>query len=80
MYNSLLYTNTDGICTITLNRPDVYNAFNEELSAELIDALKKTAKDDSIRVVVLTGATDLITDGGTVVAAPARAAAARDLH
>lgn len=56
MYNSLLYTNTDGICTITLNRPDVYNAFNEELSAELIDALKKTAKDDSIRVVVLTGA------------------------
>ena len=56
MYNSLLYTNIDGVCTITLNRPDVYNAFNEELSAELIDALKKTAKDDSIRVVVLTGA------------------------
>ena len=56
MYNSLLYTNTDGVCTITLNRPDVYNAFNEELSAEFIDALKKTAKDESIRVVVLTGA------------------------
>jgi 2-(1,2-epoxy-1,2-dihydrophenyl)acetyl-CoA isomerase len=56
MYNTLLYTNTDGICIITLNRPDVYNAFNEEMSAELIDALKKTAKDDTIRVVVLTGA------------------------
>jgi len=55
MYNTLLYTNADGVCTITLNRPEVYNAFNEELSAELIDALKKTAKDDSIRVVVLTG-------------------------
>lgn len=54
MYNTLLYTNADGVCTITLNRPEVYNAFNEELSAELIDALKKTAKDDSIRVVVLT--------------------------
>ena len=56
MYNSLLYTIADGVCTITLNRPDVYNAFNEELSAELIDALKKTAKDDSVRAVVLTGA------------------------
>jgi 2-(1,2-epoxy-1,2-dihydrophenyl)acetyl-CoA isomerase len=56
MYNSLLYTNTDSVCTITLNRPDVYNAFNEELSAEMIDALKKTAKDESIRVVIITGA------------------------
>ena len=56
MYNSLLYTIADGVCTITLNRPDVYNAFNEELSAELIDALKKSAKDESVRVVVLTGA------------------------
>jgi len=56
MYNTLLYTNTDGVCTITLHRPDVYNAFNEEMSAEMIDAIKKTTKDDSIRVVVITGA------------------------
>ncbi|MBS1619896.1 MAG: enoyl-CoA hydratase/isomerase family protein [Bacteroidetes bacterium] len=56
MYNSLLYTIADGVCTITLNRPDVYNAFNEELSVEFIDALKKSAKDDAVRVVVITGA------------------------
>ncbi len=56
MYNSLLYTIADGVCTITLNRPDVYNAFNEELSAEFIDALKKSVKDDAVRVVVITGA------------------------
>jgi len=56
MYNTLLYTNTDGVCTITLNRPDVYNAFNEEMSAEMIDAIKKTTKEDSIRAVVITGA------------------------
>lgn len=56
MYNSLLYTIADGVCTITLNRPDVYNAFNEELSAEFIDALKKSAKDEVVRVVVITGA------------------------
>ena len=55
MYNSLLYTNTDGVCTITLNRPDVYNAFNEELSAEFIDALKKATKDEAVRVVIISG-------------------------
>lgn len=55
MYNSLLYTISDGVCVLTLNRPDVYNAFNEELSAEFIDALKKTAKDEAVRVVVITG-------------------------
>jgi 2-(1,2-epoxy-1,2-dihydrophenyl)acetyl-CoA isomerase len=57
MYNSLLYTITDGVCKRSrFNRPDVYNAFNEELSAELIDALKKSSKDESVRVIVLTGA------------------------
>ena len=56
MYNSLLFQIENGVGTITLNRPEVYNALNEELSAELIDALKKANKDDSIRVVVLTGA------------------------
>lgn len=55
MYNSLLFEEKDGVGYITLNRPDRFNAFNEELSAELIDALKKTAKSESIRVVVLSG-------------------------
>ncbi|HLP50163.1 MAG TPA: enoyl-CoA hydratase-related protein, partial [Chitinophagales bacterium] len=55
MYNTLLYTVENGICSITLNRPEVFNSFNEELSAEIIDALKKTAKDESVRVVVLSG-------------------------
>ncbi len=55
MYNTLLYSVENGICSITLNRPDVFNSFNEELSAEIIDALKKTAKDESVRVVVISG-------------------------
>lgn len=55
MYNALLFTIENGICSITLNRPDVFNSFNEELSAELIDALKKAAKDEKVRTVVLTG-------------------------
>lgn len=46
----------DKTCYITLNRPDVYNAFNDELSYALQDALKEAARNDDVRVVVLTGA------------------------
>lgn len=56
MYNTVLFSVSDGICFITLNRPDVFNSFNEELSAEFIDALKKASKDDAVRVVVISGA------------------------
>lgn len=43
------------VLTITLNRPDVLNAFNHELHAGLLEALRG-AEDDSVRAVVLTGA------------------------
>ena len=55
MYETLLYELKDGIGTITLNRPDRYNAFNEKMSAEFIDILKKVARDKEVRCVVLTG-------------------------
>lgn len=53
---TLLVEKTDGVCTITLNRPDKLNAFNDEMSFKLIDALKGAAKDAAVRAVVLTGA------------------------
>lgn len=56
MYNSIILLNEDGCATITLNRPEVFNAFNDEQSYELQDALKVVSKDSSVRVVVLTGA------------------------
>ncbi len=46
------------MATITMNRPDVFNAFNNEMSYELQDALKQVARDAAVRVVVLTGAGD----------------------
>lgn len=55
-YKFILYTLTEGVATITLNRPEVYNALNDEITFELQDALKHVAKDDAVRVVVLTGA------------------------
>ena len=55
-YQFLSYEVKDGVATVTLNRPDVYNALNDEITFELQDALKACAKDAAVRVVVLTGA------------------------
>jgi 2-(1,2-epoxy-1,2-dihydrophenyl)acetyl-CoA isomerase len=55
-FTTLRYTVENGVATITLNRPDVYNALNDEITYELQDALKAVAKDATARVVVLTGA------------------------
>ncbi|SEW14618.1 enoyl-CoA hydratase-related protein [Chitinophaga arvensicola] len=60
---ALLLDIQDGIATITLNRPEVYNAFNDPLSYELQDALKTAEKDPAVRVVVLTGAGKAFSSG-----------------
>lgn len=46
----------DRIATITLDRPDVLNAFDRALKDELLAALHAAAKDSGVRVVVVTGA------------------------
>lgn len=45
-----------GVLTITLNRPELHNAFNDEMISELIDCFNDLKKNDLVRVVVLTGA------------------------
>lgn len=55
-YQTLLYGIRDGVCTITLNRPDVYNAFNEVMKKELNDVLKDAATDAGSRCIVIRGA------------------------
>jgi 2-(1,2-epoxy-1,2-dihydrophenyl)acetyl-CoA isomerase len=54
-FTFLKYEVKDGVAIITLNRPDVYNALNDGITFELQDALKAVAKDEQVRVVVLTG-------------------------
>lgn len=54
-YSFLLYSNESGVATITLNRPEVYNALNDEITFELQDAIKVAGRDESVRVLVLTG-------------------------
>jgi len=53
--DEVLTTRDGAVLTITLNRPDVYNAFNRELHAALREALTE-AQDPAIRCVVVTGA------------------------
>lgn len=55
MYDFIKFHSKDGVATITMNRPEVYNALNNELTFEMQEALKVCHKDTSIRVVVLTG-------------------------
>jgi 2-(1,2-epoxy-1,2-dihydrophenyl)acetyl-CoA isomerase len=59
----------NGIATVTLNRPEVYNALNDGITYELQDALKKVSKDDAIRVMVLTGAGKAFCSGQDLKAA-----------
>jgi len=54
-YQYLKYQVDNGVATITLNRPEVYNALNDEITFEFQDALKVTAKDEKVRVIVITG-------------------------
>lgn len=55
-YTTLLYTLTDGVAEITLNRPDSLNAFDDTMAAELQDALKTAERDASVRTLLITGA------------------------
>jgi 2-(1,2-epoxy-1,2-dihydrophenyl)acetyl-CoA isomerase len=58
MYKNLIYEIQAGICTITLNRPAVYNALSPELIQEITKAFTQAGTDESVRVVVLTGTGD----------------------
>jgi 2-(1,2-epoxy-1,2-dihydrophenyl)acetyl-CoA isomerase len=58
MYNHLIYGIKEGICTITLNRPEVYNALNPDLIQEITKAFIQAGEDSVIRVVILTGIGD----------------------
>ncbi len=45
-----------GVAVVTLNRPEAMNAFNLEMTAEFDDAIWSLERDESVRVIVLTGA------------------------
>ena len=57
-YEDILFDVKDGVATVTINRPQVMNAFRGQTCEELIHALNRAGWDKSIGVIVLAGAGD----------------------
>ena len=55
MEKAVLYNLSEGVAVITLNRPDRYNAVNQNLVDGISEYLNKAKKDDTVRAIVLTG-------------------------
>jgi naphthoate synthase len=57
-YEDVVYSTAEGIARITINRPQVRNAFRPQTILELQDAFRRAHQDDAIGVIILTGAGD----------------------
>jgi enoyl-CoA hydratase/carnithine racemase len=55
-YSTILYDVEDSILTITLNRPEALNAFNNTMLTELLDVCDRADADDDIKAIIVTGA------------------------
>ncbi len=55
-YEQLLYEVSDGVATVTLNRPEQRNALSGQMLGELVDAVERVRDEDEVRAMVLTGA------------------------
>ena len=51
----ILRNTENGVCTLTLNRPTVFNSFNQTMAFQLQEALDACAIDETVRVVVIKG-------------------------
>jgi len=57
-WDYVLYDRDDAVATVTINRPDVMNVISRKVYAELDEALTRAEEDDSVKVIVITGAGD----------------------
>src|SRR5438105_857322 len=64
----LVYDLADGIATLTLNRPDVLNAFNDELGMAALGAVRDASNDSTVRCIVITGAGRAFSSGEDLAA------------
>jgi len=55
-YNTIILAKEEGVATLTLNRPEKLNAWNEEMGREALQALEEIRRDSEVRVLVVTGA------------------------
>ena len=66
MYEHILVDQSEGIATITLNRPEKLNAFIGHMRRDLAEALEHAGSDRMVRVVIITGAGRAFCAGGDV--------------
>ena len=66
MYEHILVSESEGIATITLNRPDKLNAFIGHMRRDLAEALEHAGSDRGIKVVIITGAGRAFCAGGDI--------------
>ncbi|AHK36096.1 2-ketocyclohexanecarboxyl-CoA hydrolase [Rhodococcus opacus PD630] len=60
------YSVVDGVATVTLNRPDVKNAINQDVADELYDVAQRVSKDSSVRAVLFAGNGSAFSVGGDI--------------
>ena len=65
-YESIIYDVKDAVATMTLNRPDAYNALNLTLARDLFHATLEADEDREVRCIVITGAGKAFCAGGDV--------------
>ena len=53
---TLLLERSDGVATITLNRPERLNAYTVQMGAEIYQSIEALDRDDEIRAIIVTGA------------------------
>ena len=63
-YETIVFYQDGAVAWLTLNRPDFLNAYTGPMCVELVDALARYQRDDSLRVLVLTGAGRAFCAGG----------------
>lgn len=54
-YEAIIYDVSDGVATITLNRPETRNALNQAMYRDLIRALRSSERDEAVRAIIITG-------------------------
>jgi len=57
-YKNTLYEKSEGLATISVNRPEALNAINKETILEILSHLDDAKRDESVRVIAITGAGD----------------------
>ena len=67
-YQTIIITKEEDVATITLNRPEVMNAVNEEMLKELVEATREVGDDEAVKAVILTGAGRAFCAGGDLEA------------